>query len=261
MTDPNTVRRMKELSLSQTRYTSASPPPSIEAAEQRVGEIDLVDETIKAQLANTTAQDFVDDVSFRSWKNRAASALGYVRRERKFLWQWIAANQPAKPHPFSPRNAQLEIIFQGIKKRAENLATELRKDFQPKYSSEHQPADVPSARNRMNELTAVRMRLQGYFTELTGAFTSHPLERSRLVSVKLPLQAILSEMEAETAALRIFIQTQPSLPSSKGGDDWKQFLVQLVDRALSSGLQLTPEERQRFDLIAAHYRPSIPNES
>lgn len=231
----------------ETRFSSSNPPPDEPVAMavlEKLGE-DIAQ--IEASLDHADPDNWASDQEYRDWRNRATRAVGYMRQEEKFLQKWLKQKESERKQGeryrrpsisgLGPRD--LAHIAQGIRKRAEELAEEIGRQCSPVYSPEKLPSGVAAAHQRIQELSSGRSKLQVAFTEITAAWTEHPLRRTDIGAAKLPLSRILGAVEAETATLRQYIREQEI-----GFDkyDWKRICCTALSRAVTEGFKLTEDE-------------------
>lgn len=230
----------------EVRFSASNPPSTEEEANEVLEQLEEQLAQVEAQLDHADPDDWASDGEYRDWRRRATGAVGFIRREQKFLQNWLKQKETERKQQekskrpsisgLGPRD--LAHIAQGIRKRAEVLAEEIGQQYSSMYSPEKLPSGVASAHQRIEELSSVRAKLQVAFTEITAAWTEHPLRRSDIGAAKLPLSRILGAVEAETAALRQYIREQEMLDRS----DWKQVCCMALSRAVTEGFKLTEDE-------------------
>ena len=261
---------------SVVRFSRTNPPPSKEAALTRT---DLLDEKvtlIETQLEHHSPDSFESEEAYEGWRKRAMDALGFARTERRFLRKWVADRQhealeaaqrkekeerraaeaaqratrrEEAKNAFHPEDgSDLAAIVGQIKGRVRALAEEIGRDYTPIYSAVSLPTDLATAEERLEQLGAIKLRLQGAFAEVVAAWSAHPLHPRALPGVKAPLSKILSGIELELSVLRGYIRTTRAKDPRQ---DWKTVCFHALERAVAGGFQLTPDEQIVFEQLKA----------
>lgn len=250
---------MKRERSTETRYSRINPPGNEAEATERLDTLAADTARIETQLDRTSPEDFASDDEYDTWRKRATSALGWVRKESTFLERWLedkqAAEQAAERRASAQkRGGNLAQIAEGIKRRAGELAAEIGRDYTAVYTVSAQPASLEDARRRMMEITAIRQRVQGALAEISAAWTSHPLERKRASGAKYPLTTIITMLGVESAVVKDYIRRESA--KNPGGPqltaDWKGVCARALTRAVSEGFVLTAEEQATYDQLRAY---------
>lgn len=251
------------------RFTRHNPPASEEEALAKLDSLDTAAGQIEAQLEHQSLDSLEVGEEYEGWRRRAISALGFNKAERRFLRGWLRQRQDAhekedrreerrrkgvyeatareeEKRKAAAKLSSLSGVANQIRARAQELAEEVGRGYAPTYTTESLPKDIAAADERMAQLGAFKFRLQGAFSEVTAAWTGHPLSRAMLPGVKSPLTNILSKVELELTVLRGYIrQTRPCDP----GSNWKTVCVGALARAVAGGFKLTPGEQLVFDQL------------
>jgi|GEM_PF-5834834 len=170
-----------------------------------------------------------------------------VQKERK------AAAAAAKNTADAGRYDELQRTNLDIRKRAEELAVEIRDSYSSLYTIERSPADLDEARQRQVLASEAKLRLQAAFAEITDAWCRHPLSRRELSGVKRPLTKILDGIELELGIAKRFITDRtPQIPPADKRRWWKSVCVAALTRATFEGFKLTDEERTVIQELVAN---------
>lgn len=231
-------------------YGPSSPPPNEPEALSRLEHLSGIIAEIETDLDHGEAADFSSDAEYNAWRYRAKGALGFYRREERFLEKWIRSyhgkgEDRKLNHGRAP--SRLARIAEEIRMQAQDLADEIEEEYTPRFSPGIPPPTVEAARERQLQVHAVKLKLQAAFTKITSEWTKYPLERKDLSGIKFPLQKILAEVEIELSFLRESLRDQPFNPM--GNTTWVAECVNALDRAVVSGFQLTNKESRALDRL------------
>jgi hypothetical protein len=241
------------------RFGRTNPPPNEQEALTTIDGLNADVASIEAKLDHADPGTFPNDGDYQVWRRRATAALAHTKQELTFLEKWVQGRQQtARKNKRQGGGAQgiyddLQVVAQRIRGRVHELAEEIGSPYTPRYSATVQPATLAVAQERMGYLTGIKQQLQGAFSEVTAAWTEHPLRRDDMPGVKAPLQKILSKVEVEIGVVRSYVRTYSTRnPSS----DWKGVCVGALTRAIAEGFKLQPEEQMVFDQIRSYTEQS-----
>lgn len=234
------------------RFSRSNPPSSEEEALETIDVLNEDVASIEAKLDHTHSDTFPSEEDYAEWRRKATAALGHTRRELKFLENWVRERQknPRRTGPRSPKTQRvydnLSAVAKGIRDRANELAEEIGEHYQPLYTISSQPDSVDDAHARMVVLTGAKQMIQSAFSEITAAWTQHPLKRSDMRGVKSPIQKILSQVEMEIAVVKGCIKTRSAQDSPL---DWRTVCASALTRAVDEGFVLTAAEQAILEQI------------
>lgn len=233
------------------RYGSDNPPPTEADGRARFDAVTAELARVKSDLEHKRVDDFGgDSEAFGRWRQKAISAASWIQREQWYLKRWLGKREKAADkQERQQRGEQLSEIARQVRERAKELAAEIGLEYRPIYSEEHRPDDMPAARERMAQLTAIRGRIQDALNEITAAWTEHPLRRDDLTGVKQPLVEILHRIEAEASMLKVYFHAQEA--DRQFQVNRKAVCVRALLRAVSEGFVLTEEEAKVLDKLQA----------
>ena len=238
------------------RYSRTNPPPSEEVALATIDRLNADVASIEANLDYADPGIFPNDEKYRVWRRRTTSALAYTRQELTFLEKWVqgwqqTARQSQRQVPGSRGiYDNLQLVVQNIRTRVQELAEEIGSSHTIRYITAQPPESVAAAQERMSYLTGVKQQLQGAFSEVTAAWTEHPLRRNDMPGVKAPLQKILSKVEVEMSIVKGYICTHAA--QSPVTSNWKGVCAKALMRAVAEGFVLTPTEQAVLAQIQPH---------
>lgn len=176
------------------------------------------------------------DGCIEEFHRQATERQQEVRKEQE-------AAAAAKKTADANRYDELQRTSQRIRKRAEELATEIKGSYSALYNAERPPTDLDEAWQRQAIATEVKLRLQTAFAEITDTWCQHPLSRKELTGVKRPLTDINALIEQELRIAKRFIADRTQQPPPERRRFWKSICVAALTRAAFEGFKLTDEER------------------
>lgn len=226
------------------RFCRTNPPPNKKVALETIDELNADIAQIEAQLDHPDPDNYPSDDEYQAWRHKALGALSFTKEEVKFLEKWLKGPQETEVSQFTHKT--LQDIAEKIRARARNLATEIESSYTSCYTDLVQPESLAVAQERMTHLTGIKQRVEGAFTEVTGAWIEYPLRRKDLPSVKAPLQKILTQVEIEIGVVKGYIRINKvrDLTSS-----WNIVCLKALARAVAEGFILTVEEQAVYDLL------------
>ena len=74
-------------------YSRSNLPPSLEAADRRLEELELIIEGIAAKIEFSDPKRFGSQSEYDGWHARALKALIHFRAERTFIMRWLSSQR------------------------------------------------------------------------------------------------------------------------------------------------------------------------
>lgn len=239
---------VKEAKASQKRLRApkgVKPPANTKDAEARIDAIDKVREGLCSAIAVTTMENFQGEGTFQQWRQKTHRLFLQTTIERDYLLRWIREWIPS----FVPKkNDELQKIVDAILARTRAVIREMTDCCTQEYSAEQPPSDPHAAQERRKKLGALHTQISERIVEFRTEWYSHPLSRELFNrEVHAPLVKIIESIKTEFAVIKRYLgeNTRHSITQ-------KNFLAELVTRAIASGVELTSDEKKRFDAIARH---------
>lgn len=234
--------------IQKTVYDHKAPPPSMEAAEQRMLEVMAKATDIEVQLEFKDPKDFADPSEYEHWRRRAMKALGYRRRESNFLEQWLARERKKSGASIVPANAQMmPQHIAPLLAIAERMAREMRERYVPRYADATPPPSIVAAQTRLNELKGVNAALERCRGDLKLEGVRLGFSHGQCTLARAPLDAFGKELGVELSAVRSYITNV--VQSDRAEPDWKDVCADAITRAASEGFKLTEREQVVLDRL------------
>jgi len=224
------------------------PPPSMEAADQRIVQAKAIATEIEVKLEFKDANDFPGVPEYEQWRRRAMKALSYRRREINFLEQWLAQERRksgtpvAQPVPVPPPQdiTPLMVI-------AERMVRELRKRYVPRFSDAVPPPNMMAAQARLNELKGLNAAHGQRTSDLSLEATRLGFTPKQCRPARAVLDAFVKEVGVELIFVRSYITSV--VQQDRSEPDWKDVCADALTRAVSEGFKLTEREQVVLDRL------------
>lgn len=193
------------------RYNRWNPPPTLDAAEQRLEVLEEEIASIEEQLEFANMPR-LSDYEYEQWRLRSTKALSFKRVEHGFVERWISAFQ-------SVHDEGLEVAIEGnthfanailvVKATADSVKEAYGSSLTGQRGKAHKPDDPVCSKERLKQLThwqtalekslremRIWMKLYKIRPETAALFKKPALEILRVIHVEmLEIQASLSRTE------------------------------------------------------------------
>ena len=233
MVRPNKVKNRAGM------YHAGNPPPSLQAAQDRLQLVQTTIPQIESQIEFSSPDDFSNDDLQRQWVSRATKALGYWRAERNYLSAWVAKMTSLMASPEGgPAGSGFVPVDGDFSSRIENALAYIRARYTPRYSVTNPPSDESALQKRLRELTHLWSRMETLYSGLRDAAAILRLSEDSLKAQTLPISEIAVKIQEESLYLHSVRRTLKSKEV--------RFLLEIVDRALANGFVITEEERLKL---------------
>jgi len=179
--------------MSENPYSRDNIPTSIENAEKRFKDLEDQIEGINSDLESKNSDNFPSVDEYRSWRNRATSALSYKKKEKGFLGDWISKNRP--------KTTTIDNSLQVLKDLASARLRTL--EYEREYFT---IGDVPQISSEVEArrviLVDIKQSLSSIIPELEALSHEICKHKGNLIIAKRPVLKMIESVEKELSLVK-----------------------------------------------------------
>lgn len=219
-------------------YSRFNPPSSLEVASTRIDELNREIEYIENSIEFSGPKQGQSEQEYQTWVQKAVSALSYFKTERVYLVTWTTQNQPGSARTDGTYASSLAYIDTEVRNF---LASEEAK-YVELYSYSRPEPTKEQAISRRLELNKLMDYLEKKELHLKNLSDSKKIDMQDWRSIRKGIWDLKSKIKVEQRYLKPLARL-----ANRSGP--AVFLLGLLERAVSEGFKMTPEEESQFKAL------------